>query len=113
MTVFDWNRVSGVEVSPGNTVWAAKGEQVQLVRTELAAGMFFEIHQHPQEQMSYVLEGELEVTVGSEVYRVGPGQVVHLRPNVPHSTRIIGAGPACTLEVFAPPRVDLRHDSAA
>ncbi|WP_324669404.1 cupin domain-containing protein [Geochorda subterranea] len=41
-------------------------------------------HQHAQEQMMYVLHGKIQVEMDEEVRILGPGELAHMRPNVPH-----------------------------
>ncbi len=42
-------------------------------------------HSHPNEQWSYIIEGELLVDIGGVKARVGPGTLVYMPPNVVHS----------------------------
>jgi quercetin dioxygenase-like cupin family protein len=109
MGFLDWNDVPGNAVGPDVVVWEATGDGVQVVRTRLAAGALFATHRHDQEQLSIVLEGRLEVSLGAEVRTVGPGEVVLIPRGTDHSTKVVSETPAVTLEVFAPPRTDLRH----
>lgn len=41
-------------------------------------------HEHPGEQVLYILEGEGRVGNGTEEYRVKPGDVIHEGPGEPH-----------------------------
>ena len=43
-------------------------------------------HSHPNEQWSYVLEGELLVDIGGVKTRVLPGFLIYMPPNVVHSS---------------------------
>ena len=51
-------------------------------------------HQHPEEEMTIVKEGTIEVLVNGEQKRVGPGSVVFQASNVLHSTKNVGTTPA-------------------
>lgn len=67
----------------------------------------FPTHVHPEEQVSIVREGEMEFTVGEVTRIVGPGDVIVMSPNVPHSGRTLDRG--CRLiDVFSPPRTGIR-----
>lgn len=47
---------------------------------------------HPaMEQAYYVLEGEMELELGAERRRIGPGTCVYIRPGVPHAHRNPGS----------------------
>ena len=50
----------------------------------------------------YVLEGEVEFTIGDEVKRAGPGTWVAAPPGVRHGFAIPGPGPARFLNIHAP-----------
>ncbi|MDA0336054.1 MAG: cupin domain-containing protein [bacterium] len=57
-------------------------------------GMSGEAHAHSdQEQAFYVLDGDMEVTVGDEVRRIGPGDSVLLPRGVLHKHRNAGDRP--------------------
>jgi quercetin dioxygenase-like cupin family protein len=60
-------------------------------------------HVHPEHTDSfYVLEGELEFTLGDETLRAGPGTFVAAAPGVRHGFRNPGPGRARFLNVHAP-----------
>jgi mannose-6-phosphate isomerase-like protein (cupin superfamily) len=60
-------------------------------------------HVHPDKVDSfYILEGELEFTIGDETVRVGPGSFVAAPPGVRHGFRNPGPGRARFLNVHAP-----------
>ena len=59
-------------------------------------------HAHPdQEQAFYILEGDIEVEVGDETYRLGPGDCVLLPRNIFHKHRNIGDKPLKFLFISA------------
>ena len=65
-------------------------------------GMSGDGHAHPdQEQAFYILEGDIEVEVGDETYRLGPGDCVLLPRNVFHKHRNIGDTPLKFLFISA------------
>lgn len=57
---------------------------------------------HPNEQMTYLLEGKAKFRVGEEVYEVGPGQAVHVPSNVEHELELL-TPTIRYIEVFSPP----------
>lgn len=68
----------------------------------------FPTHTHPEEQISIVREGTMEITVGDLTRTVVPGDVIVFPSDVPHSGRT--AEVACSLiDTFAPPREGLRE----
>lgn len=62
-----------------------RSDVMELTKISFKAGKGADLHQHPEEQVLYVLEGVLEVTVGDEDYEVHPGQASFHPSNVPHS----------------------------
>jgi quercetin dioxygenase-like cupin family protein len=108
--VLDWTG-SGFVASPDATVWSATADTVQLVRSQLRGGASFPEHSHPQEQVTVVLEGAVEITLAGSAYPLRPGQVLRVPADVPHSAKVVSEEPAMILEAFAPIRPDLNHDA--
>ena len=50
-------------------------------------------HQHPNEELVIIREGEVEVLSDGSWKRVGPGSIVFNASNSPHALRNVGAGP--------------------
>ena len=61
-----------------------RGKAIEVSRISFDKGRGAEIHQHPEEQLVYVLSGRLRVTCGDETYEVGAGQATFNPSNVPH-----------------------------
>lgn len=66
-----------------------RGVEVELARISFKPGGGSALHNHPEEQIVYVLEGRARVTVGDETYEVGPGQASYHPPDVPHAFEAI------------------------
>ncbi|MEE8498348.1 MAG: cupin domain-containing protein [Acidimicrobiia bacterium] len=72
----------------------------------------FPSHVHPEEQISIVQEGEMEITIGDSARKVRPGDVIVFPPNVPHAGRTDDL--SCRLiDIFSPPRQGMREVVAA
>jgi quercetin dioxygenase-like cupin family protein len=61
------------------------------------------LHSHAEEQITIVLEGELEMEVDGETRLLRPGQVAVMPPFVPHAARTHDR-PSVEIDVFSPPR---------
>jgi mannose-6-phosphate isomerase-like protein (cupin superfamily) len=61
---------------------------------------------HTHEELFYVLDGEFDFFVDSEVRRVGPGSFVNVPPGVMHDYRNPGPGPARFLGIACPAGLD-------
>lgn len=93
-----------IEVFPGIVGHIVHTESCTIADFHIKAGTKLPFHHHPHEQTSTVLEGEFEFTIGGEVRRCTPGDVAHMKRDLPH------AGIALTdcriLDVFHPVRED-------
>jgi quercetin dioxygenase-like cupin family protein len=61
------------------------------------------LHAHAEEQITIVLEGELEFEIDGETRILRPGQVAVMPPFVPHAARTHDQ-PSVEIDVFSPPR---------
>ena len=59
------------------------------------------IHEH-EDEITYVLEGALEVTIGEETTAVCPGQSIFKPRGIPHAFAIAGDRPVRFLETITP-----------
>ncbi len=83
------------------------GEQITLCRFEIPEEAELPEHSHPQEQITYVLNGRLRLCIGGVTLVLGPGDVAVVPGSVIHSGRIEEA-PFSSVDVFSPPREDFR-----
>ena len=81
-------------------------DRLTVAHFEIEAGATLPTHAHPHEQITNVIDGQFEFTLDGETRVLGPGSVVTIPGNVPHSGRAITA---CRLvDVFHPAREDYR-----
>ncbi len=67
-------------------------------------GQQHQLHTHAgQDKLYFVLEGEGDVTVGSEQARIGPGDLVVARSGEEHSLSNPGPGRLVVMVVMGPP----------
>lgn len=72
----------------GAAVRFFKGGTIRLSRVSLRAGFGPDRHQHPEEQLLYVLEGRAVVECGDgETYELGPGEASYHGPDEPHGLK--------------------------
>lgn len=76
-------------------------DSLMMTFVEYMAGSAVPSHSHFSDQITYVLEGSLEVTVGDEQRVLGPGEGVRIPPNVEHSSRPVD-GAAKALDAWTP-----------
>lgn len=102
-----WSDVPREEVKADLGRRLVTGERIMLANVDLQKGCVVPQHAHVHEQVSYVLSGQLRLTVGeegTEVYDLRAGDVVVLPSNVPHAA--IAIEDTTVLDVFSPPRED-------
>ena len=58
---------------------------------------------HSGEEVGYVLDGEIELTVDGRHYRAKAGDSFHFRSELPHGYRNVGAKPARVVWINTPP----------
>lgn len=80
--------------------------RLTIGEVELAAGAVVPVHQHPHDQLTYILAGRAECTVGGETHTLSPGMCVLTPGGTPHTFRALTACRA--LDVFTPVREDFR-----
>ena len=82
------------------------GQQAMIVHFTLEEGATVPMHSHPNEQMGYVVEGAMEMTIGGETFTISAGQSYLAPANVEHSATVTKR--AIVLDTFSPPREDYK-----
>jgi quercetin dioxygenase-like cupin family protein len=95
------------ELAPGVTMRPLFGEGAMLNLLEFAAGARVPAHDHPHEQLGYVLEGELTLEIDGVEHRLRPGDAYRIAGGTPHAAS--SEGPCVVLDVFQPVREDYRQ----
>ncbi|HUO78645.1 MAG TPA: cupin domain-containing protein [Steroidobacteraceae bacterium] len=83
------------------------GERTMLAHVYLRKGDDVPRHAHDNEQLTYVLEGALQLWLGDNDERtvtVRAGEVLVIPPNLPH--RALALADTLDVDVFTPPRAD-------
>ena len=80
------------------------GENVTLAFWSIPEGTNLPAHDHPHEQIVNLLEGEFELTVGSETKRLTAGSIVVIPSGKVHSGRAVTS--CRVIDTFHPVRED-------
>jgi len=83
------------------------GKKIMLAHIYLKKSSIVPLHQHENEQVTYILEGELLFWIGTEEsdpISVKAGEVLCIPPNVPHKAQAVTD--TLDMDVFCPPRQD-------
>ena len=94
-------------LSPGIDWAVIQGTNLTVVYYEMYGGapMSIEPHAHANEQLSLVVEGEIELTTGDETKVIHAGQLAYIPPNVNHFGKLVGKH-LKMIDVFCPQRSD-------
>lgn len=104
MAFISLNSIPDNEIFPGFSakIIHSETENLTLVYVTVKAGTELPAHAHPQEQITNVLTGQLEITVGGNTEVLQPGIIGTIPPNVVHSGRALTD--CFILDVFHPMR---------
>jgi quercetin dioxygenase-like cupin family protein len=108
-TFYRWFDMPQVEMTPKIRRRLVAGEKVMLTEFHLDKGAVVAEHHHHHEQVCQILSGKLEFTVGGQKRVVGPGEVLHIPSNLPHSA--VALESSVVNDIFSPPREDFLTDA--
>lgn len=83
------------------------GDRMMLAHVYLDEGAVVPMHQHENEQLTYILKGALKFRIGGDEPRevvVRAGEVLHIPSNVPHEATALED--TLDVDIFSPPRSD-------
>ena len=98
--------LKATEFLPGLTGRFVHGSQTTLSFVDLNEGSRLPEHSHHHEQITYIVEGELEMEIGGEHFLFKAGMVHVIPPNVPHSA--LALTDCKVIDAFSPARDDYR-----
>ncbi|WP_336518612.1 cupin domain-containing protein [Pollutibacter soli] len=82
------------------------GESVTFGEVIISDGTVMPVHQHPHEQVTFILEGTLEMEIGNEIFLLRPGMVHVIPSNTPHGA--FAHGNCRVIDVFVPVREEYK-----
>ena len=97
------------ELAPGITGHYAHGEKSTFGYVELKKGSSVPLHHHVNEQITYILEGQLDMIIGGVACSLAPGMYHVIPSDTPHSA--IAITDCKVIDVFGPVREDYRTTS--
>jgi quercetin dioxygenase-like cupin family protein len=81
--------------------------QLAVLESVYPPGLSVHVHVHDgEDEMFYVLAGELSGTCGDDTWTARPGSFVFVPRDTPHSLTVTSDGPATALVITGPPRLD-------
>ena len=87
------------------------GERTMVAQVFLDKDAVVPLHQHENEQITYILKGALKFELQGKEVTVHAGEILYIPSNVPH--RAVALEDTLDLDIFTPPRQDwLAKDDA-
>ena len=84
----------------------AQSQSMMLCEFRFDEEVQIPIHSHPHEQVGYLAEGHVEMTIDGIKYELKKGDSYCAPPNVPHG--VFTLVPSIIIDTFYPPREDYR-----
>jgi quercetin dioxygenase-like cupin family protein len=106
MAFTHWADLTAREMVPGFHGKFVHTDNLTVSRWRIEAGATLPEHAHPHEQITMVLEGQLELTVGGETRVLEPGAVAVIPGHVRHRGQALTV--CHVIDVFYPARDDYR-----
>jgi quercetin dioxygenase-like cupin family protein len=107
VTFYRWDDMPKERVSEELDRRLITGDKVMLTHVYLKKGAIVPQHNHPNEQITYILEGGLRFWIGddeSEVIDVRAGEVLHIPSLIKHKAEALED--TVDVDIFSPPRQD-------
>ena len=94
------------EVVPGITGHYAHGDKHSFGYVEIKKGSILPEHRHMHEQITYIIEGQLNMVIGGEAFPLTAGTYHVIPSNSPHSA--IAITDCKVIDTFSPVREDYK-----
>ena len=98
------------ELASGITGHYAHGDKVTFGYIELKKGSSVPLRHHIHEQITYMLEGQLDMVIGGVSYSLTAGMYHVIQSNTPHSA--VAITDCKVIDVFGPVREDYKTTAA-
>ena len=100
------NDIPSKELIPGFHGRFVHGQQSTLAFWDIRQGCIMPQHQHPHEQITHIVSGELEMVIGGEKMLLTAGSVYVIPSNTPHGA--VALTDCKVIDAFSPARDDYR-----
>ena len=113
-TLHRWDDMPRELLKPGVERRLVSTDRMMIAHVYFEEGAVVPLHEHENEQLTYILEGCLRFRLGddeSQVVDVHAGEVLHIPSRLPHSAEALE--PTLDCDIFCPPRQDWLDGSDA
>lgn len=98
--LINWDDAEFTEARPGIFGSTFHTPQLTVVMYRYSPGSTWEEHSHPQDQITTVLEGQIDFTVNGRIVRLSAGESAALPGETPHAATIPSDGACVTVNVL-------------
>jgi len=99
-----WHTIPLEDLNPLLQRQFVVGQNIMLARVLLKKGCIVPEHSHPNEQLTYIVEGALKFWIDGKQITVRAGEVLCIPSNMPHKAEALED--TVDLDIFDPPRAD-------
>jgi len=92
----------------GITGYYAHGNSLTFGFVEIKAGSHLPEHHHVHEQITYIIDGRLDMTIGGKLYTLTAGMYHVIPSHMPHSA--VAVTDCKAIDVFNPVREDYKPE---
>jgi len=105
MSFFSESDLQAKQLLEGIKLKVVSGDKTMMTIFEFEVNAVIPLHKHPHEQITYIIEGELEFTVEGKTRILRKGDGVVIPSNHEHSAKVLTA-PAKAVDAWYPRRED-------
>ncbi len=98
------NKLNSLEAIKGAFLSSIQTENLTVAYTDMQASVEIPLHQHLEEAVDIILEGELEMQIGETTSLLSCGMISIVPSNIPHKAKAITD---CKVVTIFYPRRDL------
>ena len=107
MSFFTVKELTATDMLPGVARRAVHLDHTMMTFFDFAPGSVVPRHEHPHEQITYVVQGAMEFTLGDEAVLLRAGDGVCCPPGVPHGAVVLDE-PTVALDAWYPLREEYK-----
>jgi quercetin dioxygenase-like cupin family protein len=107
MSFFSVAELPATHMLPGVVRRAVYLDHAMVTFFDFEPGAVIPEHDHPHEQITFVVQGRMDFTLDGETRSLEGGDGVCIPPHVPHSA-VVGDEPAFVIDAWYPAREDYR-----
>ena len=84
----------------------AQSPSMMMCEFKFESNVTIPLHTHPHEQVGYLVDGQIEMTINGDKYKLSKGDSYCAPSNVPHGVYTLS--PSVIVDTFYPPREDYK-----